>query len=294
MGGLETGSVAALSKGGKHGPAVVAGKPDASLLVQYLRGLKTPQMPQGGTPLSVDELHRVRLWIAAGARDDTAEQKARTTANQGKPAAAVPVEDESGMTLAQIRERRLARLPAPPSIPRVRSPAFSSVDRFIAAKWEAKKLPVPPVCDDSTFIRRAYLDLIGLVPTAGEARTFVADPSPDKRTRLIDRLLARDEEYAANWVPFWEDMLCSNGKHQGGTGTRPNLRPWLMENLSRNRPFDEMVAELLDPTFFGPTPARTRGYIRNGDHVRRRRARRTWRRCSWARRSSARAATTTS
>src|SRR5207245_6260583 len=71
---LDTRSVTALLKGGRHGAAAIRGKPDASLIVLYLRGLKQPRMPQNAAPFSVDELHLVRQWIAAGPRDDTAAQ----------------------------------------------------------------------------------------------------------------------------------------------------------------------------------------------------------------------------
>src|SRR6185503_18391804 len=60
--------------GKKAGPGIVPGKPDESSLVQYIRGLAdAPQMPKGSDALSEDELHRIRLWIAAGAKDDSAE-----------------------------------------------------------------------------------------------------------------------------------------------------------------------------------------------------------------------------
>lgn len=217
--GLDTRSVAALLKGGRHGAAMLPGKPDASLIVQYLRGAKQPQMPQGAAPFSVDELHRVRLWIAAGARDDTAEQKQKAATVQGKPAA--PVEDESGLTLAQIRARHLARLPAPPPVPTVKAPAANAVDRFIAAKWEAKRFPSSMLCDDSTFVRRVYLDLIGQIPPVEEARAFVADRQPDKRARLIDQLLGRNEEYAANWVPFWKTRFAPTASTRAAPAPGP-------------------------------------------------------------------------
>jgi len=64
-------SHALVMKGGETGAAVVPGKPDESLMVQYLRGQTTPQMPKGEQPITVDELHLIRSWIAAGAKDDT-------------------------------------------------------------------------------------------------------------------------------------------------------------------------------------------------------------------------------
>lgn len=266
---LDLSSYAAMVKGGKHGPPLLPGKPDESELVAYVRGLKQPRMPLNRDPLTVDEVHLLREWIAAGAKND-----ATGLANQAGDADPLsappdnrPVEDESNLTVAQIRTKHLARLPGPPPVPVAYAPVYNQVDAFIAAKWQAKHFPVPPLCDDATFVRRAYLDVIGIIPTPQEAQQFIADRTPNKRTKLIDQLLARNDDYVANWMPWWEEALTSNGKHQGGVGTRPNLRPWLTENLKSNRPYDEMVAELIDPTAPGATAKLAANWIRNGDHV---------------------------
>jgi len=264
-GGLSVMSLAALLRGGEHGLDVVVGKPDESALIQYVRGLKTPRMPMSGPALSVDEVHLLREWVFAGARDDLAASGPSVL--KAHPLAQFPIEDESGLSLAELRVKHLARLPRPAAVPAVSAPAFNEIDRFIAAKWREKKFPTPPVCDDTAFVRRAYLDVVGVIPTAAQALSFVQDKTPGKRVRLVDELLARDDDYAANWIPFWEDALASNGAHQGGAGSRPNLRPWLAENLHQNRPYDEMVAELIDPTSTGPTARLARGWIQNADHT---------------------------
>ena len=72
-GGLDASSVATLFRGGKKaGPAIVPGKPDESPVVQFVRGLREPQMPKGNPPLSEEDLHLIREWIFAGAKDDSA------------------------------------------------------------------------------------------------------------------------------------------------------------------------------------------------------------------------------
>lgn len=268
--GLDVTAFSALMKGGKQGLALVPGKPDASALIDYVRGLHKPRMPMGSDPLTVDEVHLLREWIAAGAHNDT-DQKLLNTPPGYEPLDAPhnnqPVEDEAGLTLQQIRAKHIARLPAAPRIPRTKAPIFNAIDSFIAANWAAHKFPTPPLCDDATFARRVYLDVIGVIPTVAEAQTFIADKDARKRTKLIDRLLARNADYAANWLPWWEEALTSNGKHQGGVGTRPDLAPWLTANLESNRPYDEMVAELIDPTFPGATVKKAANWIRNGDHL---------------------------
>src|SRR5947209_1183176 len=111
------------------------------------------------------------------------------------------------------RELRLSLVPKPPEPPAANAPDLNPIDAFIAAKWKQSNLPEaehpPELCDDASFQRRAYLDLIGVIPTAADAQKFVADPSPDKRAKLIDALLARNDDYAANWTPFWQDALGS-------------------------------------------------------------------------------------
>ena len=190
-GGLSVMSLAALLRGGEHGLDVVVGKPDESALIQYVRGLKTPRMPMSGPALSVDEVHLLREWVFAGARDDlTASGPSVLKAH---PLTQFPIEDESGLSLAELRVKHLARLPRPAAVPTVSAPAFNEIDRFIAAKWREKKFPTPPVCDDTAFVRRAYLDVVGVIPTAAQALSFVQDKTPGKRVRLVDELLARDE-----------------------------------------------------------------------------------------------------
>ena len=78
------------------------------------------------------------------------------------------------------------------------------VDELAAAKFQELGIEPSPLCDDATFLRRAYLDAIGVLPTADEARRFVADNQPDKRERLIDELLDRSREVLVVWPPELE------------------------------------------------------------------------------------------
>ncbi|MBM3996598.1 MAG: DUF1549 domain-containing protein [Planctomycetes bacterium] len=78
-------------------------------------------------------------------------------------------------------------------------PAHNEIDRLMFAKWRQLGLAPAPLCDERTFLRHAYLDLCGLLPTPREAKRFLDDPRPDKRALLIDELLKRDE-YADMWA----------------------------------------------------------------------------------------------
>ncbi|MBI1830748.1 MAG: DUF1549 domain-containing protein [Planctomycetes bacterium] len=80
------------------------------------------------------------------------------------------------------------------------------VDRLMFAKWRLLSLAPSDLCSDRVFLRRAFIDLCGLLPTAREAQQFLSDPRPDRRTRLVDALLERDE-YADRWAHHWATML---------------------------------------------------------------------------------------
>ena len=188
---------------------------------------------------------------------------------------------DSEQTLVERREERLKQLPPPPEPPTVEQPTANAIDQFVIAAWQAAGLEAakepPGLCDDATFVRRAYLDVIGVIPTVVEINRFLADRSPQKRAKLVDQLLTRRAEYAVHWTPFWEDALASQPVlGQGGIPTRGNYRDWLLASFEHNRPFDLMVAELIDPTM----PGRRRevdeeligtryaiGYVRNEDHT---------------------------
>ena len=273
-GGLDITTVENLLKGGKKaGPSIVAGEPDQSPLVEYVRGLREPQMPKGNQPLTADELHLIRLWISAGAKDDSAEVAATTTVATGRLSAdytaALGKSPEAQQALNRVlfsanneerlfaqRALRLTLIPKAPEPPAVKGPELNPIDQFIIAKWHEAGLPEPEhppqVCSDPAFIRRAYLDIVGHIPTIDATREFLDDKSPDKRTRLVDKLLARNEEYAANWTPFWEEAIASaNVDKVGGIASRGNHRDWIFASFATNKPFDLFVAELIDPTLPG-------------------------------------------
>ena len=99
------------------------------------------------------------------------------------------------------------------------------------------------LADDATFLRRVSLDTIGTLPTANEARSFLADQSPNKRATLIDTLLDRDE-YADYWTMKWLDILRADQLIVTPQGTVAMQR-WLRNNFARNRPFDAIARDLL-------------------------------------------------
>lgn len=131
----------------------------------------------------------------------------------------------------------------------VRPPENNFIDKHVWDKLTRLGIPPSVPIDDATFLRRAFLDVIGTLPTATEARAFIGDTSPDKRAKLVDSLLARPE-YAEYWAMKWSDLLKADKLKITPQGT-VGLTRWLRKQFTSNRPYNEMVHEIL--TIQGPT-----------------------------------------
>jgi hypothetical protein len=138
--------------------------------------------------------------------------------------------------LAQAREIPLER---------VRDKA-GEIDRLIAAKLEKEKIsPNAPVTDE-VFVRRVYLDIVGRIPSLKETTEFLASKDTDKRARLIDTLLASDG-YVQNFANYWGDILRVKSKLSVGNSQAAGeaYLQWVRQSLKDNKPYDQMVRELL-------------------------------------------------
>src|SRR5579872_5256977 len=174
--GLSLGSRADMLKGGVSGPALVPGDSAKSLIVKRILGEGgAPRMPMGSDSLKPDEIASIRKWIDEGAKIDMAN--------------------------VSTVEFSLALHP----------PARGGINRLMSRYYESHHVPpVQPVAD-AVFARRVYLDVIGLLPAPEQLRRFEEDSQPDKRQRLVDELLAQNQNYAENWITFWND-LCTTTK----------------------------------------------------------------------------------
>lgn len=117
------------------------------------------------------------------------------------------------------------------------------IDRLVWDKLERLGIEPSARADDATFLRRVFLDTIGTLPTVKETREFLADHSTDKRARMIDRLLDRDE-YADYWTMKWLDILRADQLKITPQGTVAVQR-WLRRSFKENRPYDQLARELL-------------------------------------------------
>jgi len=122
-------------------------------------------------------------------------------------------------------------------------PRNNFIDGLVWDKLQRLGITPSGLCTDSAFLRRAYLDVIGRLPTAEEARVFLSTSSPDKRTKLVDALLNRPE-FADFWANKWMDLLRPNPYRVGIKATF-NYDAWIRDKFRRNVPYDQFVRELL-------------------------------------------------
>jgi hypothetical protein len=116
------------------------------------------------------------------------------------------------------------------------------IDELVVEKLRELRIEPSKPADDATFLRRMYLDAAGILPTAEEVEEFLADKSPDKRARAIDRLLERDE-FADYWAYRWSDLLLvSSRKLQ--TPAMWAFYKWIRESVKQNKPWDQFAREI--------------------------------------------------
>jgi hypothetical protein len=122
-------------------------------------------------------------------------------------------------------------------------PAANYIDELVNAKLRQIQYLPSETCSDSEFLRRVYLDVIGILPSVDESKAFLEDSSDDKRAALVDRLLER-EEYAKFWALKWGDLLKMTSQLVGKEGVYKYHR-WVEEAFRNNMPYDEFAKALL-------------------------------------------------
>jgi len=208
-------------KGGKSGPAVVAGSLRESLLWGHIA---TDKMPDDDNKLSDEQKDRLRRWVLDGAHD------IRSAASAEKPQelVKVKVEKRGVHTITKV------------------------IDKQIAAKLKAAKIPVSPGADDATFLRRVYLDLTGRAPSYAETVQFLEDQDKGKRAKLIDDRLASDE-FGRHFAIYWHKLLIP--KSAGAYRRIPHnkFRTWLAESFNAGRGWDTIVTDLVTAEGYLPS-----------------------------------------
>ena len=123
------------------------------------------------------------------------------------------------------------------------APKANRIDELVLAQLEQLELMPSGRCSDQDFIRRAFLDTIGTLPTSDEVRGFLADKAPDKRTKLIDHLLQRDE-FVDYWTYRWADVFLVNGQLLRPDAVKAYYE-WIRGSVDKNLPWDEMARQLV-------------------------------------------------
>jgi len=233
-GGLYLDSKAGVYSGGDSGPAVAPGKPKESLLVKALRGQDGLSMPPKQR-LSASVVADFERWIEMGAPDprDGAEKKATAK-----------IDIETGRSHWSFQPFSKPMPPAVKSSGWVRTP----IDAFLLAKMEKAGLAPAPEVDRRVWLRRVYLDLIGLPPTPKEQTAFLSDASNLAFERVVDDLLSRPQ-YGERWARHWLD-IARYGESIGYEADTKipfawRYRDYLIEAFNNDLPFDQFAIEQL-------------------------------------------------
>jgi mono/diheme cytochrome c family protein/roadblock/LC7 domain-containing protein len=124
-------------------------------------------------------------------------------------------------------------------------PIFNKIDELTAAKWKRMKIRPSELCSDTEFIRRVYLDLTGLPPSAEDVEKFLADGRETrvKRDELIERLIG-SKEFVEHWTNKWADLLQVNRKFLGPEGAAA-FRKWIRSEVEKDTPYDQFARKVL-------------------------------------------------
>lgn len=213
---------------------VEAGNAADSWLMQLVKSADPKaQMPPADRPrLAANEIATLRRWIDGG------------------------LAWEAGFTFAKDRYEPPLQ-PRRPELPPAVDGRNHPIDRIVDAYLAEHGQPRPQPISDASFARRAWLDLLGLLPPPDRLEAFLNDSRPDKRERLIDELLTDNVAYAEHWLTFWNDLLRNDYSGTGFiTGGRQQITTWLYRVLVENKPYDQFARELINPT------AESEGFIR--------------------------------
>jgi mono/diheme cytochrome c family protein len=227
-GGFSMNTQASFLAGGENGKVLDAANPAKSRLLEVLLSadpdVQMPPPEKGKARPTAAQLEPLRQWVLAGGKWEPG------FAFQ-KPSYQAPVK------------------PRPPQLPAAAGGENHPLDRLLSVYYAKHGLSAPRPAPDSTFVRRVYLDLVGLLPDPPEVAEFEKDTAPDKRERLVDRLLSRKMDYAEHWLTFWNDLLRNDYGGTGFiTGGRKQVSAWLYEALVSNKAYDVMVRELVNPS----------------------------------------------
>jgi len=205
--------------------AVIPGNPDGSeMIYRVTTDDEYDRMPPEGDPLLKEQIALLRRWVKLGVPWQEGFSFKKKTYE------------------APLKPRR-------PELPPASDGRTHPIDRLMDGYFAQHEVERPARLDDAAFLRRASLDLVGLLPTPAQLDSFLADSSPDKRARAVRQLLASRRAYAEHWFTFWNDLLRNDYRGTGYIdGGRKQITGWLYRSLAENKPYDQFIRELINPT----------------------------------------------
>lgn len=157
---------------------------------------------------------------------------------------ATDVPGEAAILVRYLHHVTVCRVTLPrPGVRFARPAEHNFIDRHVWDKLTRLGIPPSDLADDAAFLRRVYLDVIGTLPTAAEARAFLASTDPNRRAKLIDQVLNRPE-YADYWSMRWADLLRVDKDVVTARGAIAMTR-WLRKQFAENRPFDQFARDIV-------------------------------------------------
>ena len=256
-GGLLLDSHAALMEGGESGPAVIAGDPSKSLVLErVLSSDPEKQMPPKGARVSEAQIQLLTEWIQSDS------SRLASTKKAARPPGKITEEDRKWWAFQPISK------PAPPPLA-VGGASSNPVDRFIDARLVQEGLIPAPEADRQALIKRVSFDLTGLPPSPEEVAAFVRDSSPDAYANLVNRLL-ESPRYGERMARLWLDLV----RYADSDGYRVDdyrptawrYRDYVIRAFNTGKPYSRFVEEQLagDELFPDDPDALTAtGYLRH-------------------------------
>ncbi|WP_345685401.1 PSD1 and planctomycete cytochrome C domain-containing protein [Novipirellula caenicola] len=230
QGGLRLDSAAGLAQGGDSGPAVVAGSPETSLLVETILYDGGIQMPPKGK-LADSEIAELTRWVQRGAAFP--------------PSASPVIQSPGGIDFDQGRKFWSFQPVEEQPLPVINDSSWpqSRIDTFVLAAIEQHGLTPSPRADRGTLARRLYFDLTGLPPTPKQLQSFLDDTSPNAYDNLVNTLL-ESPHYGEKWGRWWLDMARYTDRTASWlpqTSQAHLYRDWVVSAFNQDIPYDQFV-----------------------------------------------------
>jgi hypothetical protein len=238
----------AMLKGGEKGAAIVPGNAEASLLFKRVSGADKPVMPIAPfPPLSAEEVAVIKDWINKGAPWSAAASTPKPDPHDGVKPTGYSSDYKERVITTEDRNWWAFKAPVRNATPSVDARwSKNPIDAFLKKSMDEKGLVPAPTADRTTLIRRAYLDLVGLLPSPEEVDAFVKDPDPDAYSKLVDKLLA-SPHYGERWARFWLDVVryaeSSGYEHDRDLPDAWRFRDYVIKSFNDDKPYDKFIIE---------------------------------------------------